>query len=272
MSWHPYKKGQRLWTIYWDVRPPSNPADYADDPEGAWDMLEFELTNPEELDRDDWRAMQLALLQQITPPGYTLNISHLWGRNWPMDASLRFSRVKDVHHVPVVLSGEANRKTQPGKRQDYYWLLAQTSTEEEKLKDIIFFHSIDLEDITWITKEPLNPFPDQMFSHNDAGLAWNSKQLTPLEMDEIIRREGWGMTATRFGHMHLLLVQNRINREKIWEILRKLAAENNLEISSASFDKRPAKPSFLNGCLTAPFGLISLGWERLKAREKTRGA
>lgn len=270
MAWHPYHKGQRIWTIYWDERHPANPAEYGGNLAGEWDVLEFELTEPDPLDRDEWRNLQIWLLQQLTPPGYTLNISHLWGRNWPVDAPLRFNRVKDIHKLPVILSADANRKTQPGKRQDYYWTITQTLPEDENLKDIIFFHSIDLEDITWITEQPLTPFPDQMYLHNDAALAWNNKQLTTPELDDLLRREAWGLTMTRFGHLHLFLVRGRISNEAIWDILRKGAAENNLEIQSASFDKRPRKPSFLQGCLTAPLGLIALWWERLKAREKAR--
>jgi len=271
MSWHPYDKKKRTWTIYWDVRSPKNSASYEGDPAGDWDILEFELTDPDVLDRDDWRSLQLWLLEHFTPPGYTLNISHLWGRNWPNDASFRFGRITDLHRVPLLLTGDGNRKTQPSKRQDYYWVLVQTPPDQEKLKDIIFFHSIDLEDITWITDKPLAPFPDQMFLHNDTVLAWNAKQLGTLELDEIVRRETWALTMSRFGHMHWLLVRNRLNNEAIWDILRQGAAEYNLEIESTSFDKRPAKPSILKGCLTAPLGAVGLVWEQLKNKERKRG-
>ncbi|MEI6044481.1 MAG: hypothetical protein WCS37_08960 [Chloroflexota bacterium] len=271
MSWHPYSKGKRTWTIYWEERSPKAPAEYNGNPAGAWDVLEFELTDPDVLDRDDWRSLQIWLLQQLTPPGYTLNISHLWGRNWPNDAPFRFGRLNDMHHVPVILSGDGNNKTQPGKRQDYYWVLVQTPPEDEKMKDVIFFHSIDLEDITWITPKPLTPFPDQMFLHNDTALAWNNKQLTSFELDEIVRQETWGLSVTRYGHVNLFFVRDRISREAIWDILRRGAAEYNLEIESTSFDKRPPKPSFFSGCLAAPFGLVALWLERIKDKEKTRG-
>lgn len=278
MSWHPENKGRDLWTIYWDQRSPANSNGSSDSAPSSNlqsptpdDMLEFELTDPPGLDRDDWRNLQIWILEQLTPPGYTLNMSHLWGRNWPHDAAFRFGRINDLHKIPVVLSGNAERKTQPGKRQDYYWVVVQTPPEDEKLKDVVFFHSIDLEDITWITEKPLTPFPDQTFLHNDVALAWNNKQLTTPELDDLIRRETWALSLTSFGHMHLFVTRGRINSEAVWDILRKGAADYNLEIQSASFDKRPSKPSFLQGCANVPFGLVSLLWQRLKAKEKAKG-
>jgi hypothetical protein len=263
MSWHPYNKEKRTWTIYWEQRPAASSS--------GDDMLEFELTDPGSLDRDDWRDLQIWLLQQLTPPDYTLNISHLWGRNWPTDSPFRFNRIKDVHKIPVILSGNGERKTQPGKRQDYYWVLVQTPPDREALKDVVFFHSIDLEDITWITEKPLAPFPDQMFLHNDAVLAWNGKQLTTPELDEIVRRETWALTLTRFGHMSILVPNSRVSSEALWNLLRKGAADYNLEIESTTFDKRPPKPPFLTGLAKMPFGLVGVYWERLKAKEKARG-
>ncbi len=276
MSWHPYNKKQRSWTIYWDERAPLNPEGAASDGSAAPapspdDVLEFELTDPIGLDRDDWRDLQIWLLEQLTPAGYTLNVSHLWGRNWPLDPPFRFGRLTDLHKMPTVLSGEGNRKTQPPKRQDYYWVLVQTVPDKEKLKDVIFFHSIDLEDITWITEQPLAPFPDQMFLHNETVLAWNGGQLTRTELDQIVRQETWGLTITRFGHMNIFVTRGRQSSEAIWEILRRGAAEYDMEIESTSFANRPPKPSFWRGCLVAPFGFLVLGWERLREKEKNRG-
>jgi hypothetical protein len=270
MSWHAYDRHRRNWTIYWEERPPANPALYPGHAEGEMDLIEFELTEPYALNREEWNALQLKILLRLTPPDHTLNISQLWTRVWPVDGALRFNKLTDIYHLPVVLSAAADHDEQPGKREDYYWVLTQLAPDPERLADIVAFQNVDLENITWITKEPVAPWPSQLFLYNEPVLAWQSKLLSREDFDELVRRECWALLVTHLGHVYLRTTRGRRSPEAIFEILREEAANFDLEIESTTFDKRPQKPGLLKSLGALPGNVIQDGWEQLKTRNKRR--
>ncbi len=268
MSWHPYDRHRRVWTVYWGERAPvGSPSDSA---AGADDVIEFELTEPYALDRDDWRDLQLKFLLRVSPPDHTLNISQLWSRLRPQDGALRFNKFNDLYKVPVFLTAQADRDEQPGKRKDYFWVMAQFQPNMELLDEIIYFQNIDLENITWITSQPLTPWPSQLFLYNEAAMAWNGKLLQTVDMDKLVRQECWGLSITHLGHLDFMTTRERCSPDEIFQILREEAAGFDLEIESTTFAKRPNKPNFIKSLGALPGNVVYDGWDQLKNRNKRR--
>lgn len=264
MSWHPYRRNSRLWTIYWDEhQAKSVSATKSDNSALAAEMLLFELTEPYSLNRDEWRELQLWLFYNLTPANYTLNISQLWGRNWPRDASFRFNRINDTHKLPNLLTNDCYRNVQPGKREGFYWVMAETKPDREILNDLIWFQGVDFENITWITSKPIEPFPTQLFEFNKVALGYRSKEVTNAEFEEVIREECWASLVTDYGHIYLRIPTSSLNREQVWDFLNRAAVEFNLEIESTPFSQKPAKPSVIKGLADAPANLLMDGWQKL---------
>ena len=138
----------------------------------------------------------------------------------------------------------------------------KSKPRREYLDDLIWYQSIDFENVTWITKEPITPFPGQLFEFNKVALGWRNKDVTTTELDDVIREEAWALSITSFGHLNVFVPVSSLNNEQVWNILRGLAADFNLDIESTSYDKRPKKPSFMQGCLTAPFSLVVDGLQK----------
>lgn len=258
MSWHPYERDRRLWTIYWAERP------------GEPGVLEFELTEPYCLDRDDWRDLQLDFLTRVSPPHYFLNISQLWSRLWPADGVLLFSKMTELHKWPLLLSAQVDRDEQPGKRKDFFWVMAQLQNDRTHLNDLVYFQNIDLENITWITEEPIEPWPTQLFEHNKAAWAWNRKVLKTSDLDKLVRRECWGMSVTHLGHLDFLTTTQRRSSDDVFNLLHELAGKYNMEIESTTFDQRPRKPGLAKALGALPGNVIHDGWEQLKARNRPK--
>jgi hypothetical protein len=240
MSWHPYERKRRLWSVYWGVRSPANADGFT-----PRDVVEFEMTDPYCLDRDKWRDLQLSVLARLTPPGYYVNISHQWSKLWPSDGALRFSKFHDVFKLPIVISADMDKAAQPGKRQPFYWVLTQFPVELAKLDDIVFYQNIDMENITWITEQPLDPFPGQLFEYNKAAYAWNKRLLMSEEFDQIVRKACWGVTVTHLGHLDFQTTRERLEPQAIMDILQEEAAAYELEVEFSTFSERPRKPGIL---------------------------
>lgn len=249
MSWHPNEPNRRLWTIYWDERGETEQS-------GPSDVLQFELTEPYALYRDEWRDLQIKVLTRLMPPDYFLNISQLWSRLWPKDNALLFSKLKDVHNVPLLLTGELDRVEQPGKRIPFYWVMTQLELDLKKLDDLVFFQNIDLENITWITETPIAPFPDQLFEYNKAAFAWNRNGLSTGDFDQIVRRECWGVSLTHLGHLYFLTTRQRRSPEEVFQVLQAEAEGYNLEVETTPYARRPHKPGFLKSLAALPGNIL----------------
>ena len=256
MSYHPYRRNSRLWTIYWNEPAPAQT-------QATPEIALFELTEPYCLNRDEWREVQNWLLLNLTPPTCTLNISQLWGRNWPSDASFRFNRINDSHKLPNLLSSDCYQQTQPGKREGYYWVMAQTKPNREVLDDLLWYQGIDFENITWITKEPIAPFPTQLFEFNKVAMGWHNKDVSNAELNEVVKQECWGLSITTLGHLNLRVPTTSLSSSLVWQVIREAAANFDLEIESSGFDKRPRKPSLVRGLATAPANLVLDGLGKL---------
>ncbi len=263
MSWHPYERNRRLWTVYWGERPPPNTSAEAN---VGQNMLEFELTEPYSLNRDVWRDLQLDFLSGVTPPGYTLNISQLWTRLWPQDGAVRFSKLHDIYNVPILLSSAIDTEEQPGKRQDFFWTMAQLGLDRARLEDLVFFQNVDLENITWITPTPLQPWPGQVFEHNKVAFAWNHRLLKTADLDVVVRQESWGLSVTYLGHLDFLTIRERRTPEEIMTVLQEGAERYDLELEVIPFARRPRKPNILKSLGALPGNLVKDGWAGLKGR------
>ncbi|HEX2914227.1 MAG TPA: hypothetical protein VH186_25735 [Chloroflexia bacterium] len=264
MSWHPYDRKRKLWNVYYTERSNSDPQ-HAENK-----VLEFQLTEPYSLSRDDLRDLHIRFLQRITPPEYTLNISQLWTRLWPPDGALRFSKIYDIYKWPVLLSAQMDAQEQPGKREDYFWLLTQISEDFSQLDEVVFLQNIDFENVTWITQRPIEPWPDQLLEYNKAAFAWNRRYLANAEFDQIVARECWGVTVTHMSHLFFLTTAGRCSTAEIFAILQDLAAFYELDLEIAPYDQRPSKPGVLKTLVELPGTMLHDGWDQLKARNKAR--
>ncbi len=261
MSWHPYDRHRRNWAIYWQAPTPEDQATGSD-------VIHYELTEPYALNRDEWNALQIKVLSGLTPPGHTLNISQLWSRMVPVDGTLRFAKLTDMHNMPVVLSAAADREEQPGKREDYFWIMTQLEPEQKLQSEIVVFQNIDLENITWITAQPIGPWPSQIYLYNEAAVAWNAEKLSSADFDRLVQRECWGMSVTHLSHLYFLTTRERCAPEAVFQILQEAAAEFELEVETTPFDQRPRKPGLLKALGSLPGNLVTDGWDSLKARNK----
>ena len=264
MSWHPYDRKRRVWTIYWGERAPvsTEPTD------SSSSMVEFEMTEPYALHRDKWNNLQIDVIMRLVPPDYTLNISQLWTRLWPTDGALIFTKLHDVYKLPVVLSGQPDTAEQPGKRKDFFWVMAQTRPDPDRLNDIIHYQGVDLENMTWITEQPIEPWPSQLFEYNRAAFAWNRKLLKGSDFDKIVRRECWGILTTHLGSLDFMTTRERRQPDEIRVILQEEAAKYDLELEIIAFDQRPRKPSLVKSLASLPGNLVHDTWTGLKSRNR----
>ncbi len=266
MSWHPYDPKRPEWAIYWGERQLSNSTQQND----ASTIVEFELTQPYSMYRDTWRDLQMAVLIRLVPAGYTINVSQLWSRLWPQDGPLRFSKFNDMYKLPILISSDLDEQTQPGKRKDFFWVMTQFEANKERLEDIVFFQGLDLENITWITKKPIEPWPTQLFEYNRAAFAWNTRMLKSSDFDLLVQRECWAFSATHLGSLDFMTMRDRLRPEAIMEILQEEASQYNLEVQIKTFAERPPRPNFFKSLKALPGHFMRDGWSGLKARQRPR--
>lgn len=240
MTWHPYERHRRLWTVYWGVRSPANATSFS-----SKDVVEFEMTDPYALTRDFWRNLQLDFITEITPPDFYLYINQLWSRLWPSDGALRFTKLNDIYKVPVLLSGKLDRDVQPGKREPFYWVMTQLQLDRPRLEDVVWFQNIDFENVTWLTPEPIEPWPSQIFELNAAAYAKISHLLPAEDFDQVVRKECWGVLITHMGHLDFQTTRAHLEPEQIMEKIQKLAESYSLEVEFIPFSERPRKPNLL---------------------------
>lgn len=256
MSWHPYERKSRLWTIYWDEQSTHNN-------NVSTVMQLFELTEPYCMTREEWGAVQLRLLVDLVPADFTINISQLWSRNGPTDAQLRFSHIHDNYKLPHLLSQDCYRNEQPRKREAFFWVMTQTKPNYDALENVLCHQAVDFENITWITRQPINPFPDQLFEFNKVALGWYNKEVSETELNQVVLEEAWGLFTTNMSHLCLRIPAYNLSQDDIWQVIERTATEYNLQIARSSNAEKPHRPALVKTLATAPAVMVVDGLSRL---------
>lgn len=248
MSWHPYERNSRLWTIYWGEQPTHNTV-----------MHLLEMTEPYCMTREEWSEVQLRLLVDLVPADFFINVSQLWSRNWPTDAQLRFSHIHDNYKLPHLLSQDCYRNEQPRKREGFFWVMTQTKPNYAALENVLCHQAVDFENITWITRQPIEPFPDQLFEFNKVALGWYNKEVSETELNQVILEEAWGLFTTNMSHLSLRVPDYSLTSEQIWQVIERTAVEYDLQISKIANAEKPQRPALIKTLAAAPVTMMADG-------------